>query len=216
MNSIYKVFLILHIIGGSLGLLSGLLNILRKKGNKNHKLVGKIFFISMLTAGISSLILAYIHPNYFLFIVGVFTIYMVCSGQLYLNRYNNRTSKQIELIVTMSMFLAGFLFIGKGILVLIKVNLFGLVFLTFGCLGLLFVYQDFKNHQKKSEIKNNWLVAHLQRMSGAFIAALTAFLVVNEHYFPEEIPSVLYWLLPTIFVTPLIIKWSRKYQIQNK
>ena len=107
----------------------------------------------MLTAGISSLILAYIHPNYFLFIVGVFTIYMVCSGQLYLNRYNNRTSKQIELIVTMSMFLARFLFIGKGILVLIKVNLFGLVFLTFGCLGYCLCIKTSKIIKKNQKLK---------------------------------------------------------------
>lgn len=215
MNTIFKVFLILHIVGGSAGLLTGMLNILRKKGDKNHKLVGKIFLISMLIAGVSSLILASIHPNYFLFMVGVFTLYMVASGQLYLKRHNNTTSKRLEWTITTLMLLAGILFVCIGIVALAKTNLFGLVLVTFGCLGLLFVRQDIINHKEKSAIKNNWLVAHLQRMTGGFIAALTAFLVVNETYFPEQIPSLLYWLLPTIVLTPLIIKWSGKYQIKK-
>lgn len=216
MNTIFKVFLILHIVGGSVGLLTGMLNILSKKADKNHKFVGKIFFISMLIAGISSLTLASIHTNSFLFIVGVFTLYMVGSGQLYLNRYNKRASKRIECTVTTLMLLAGILFVGVGVLTLTKMNVFGLVFLTFGFLGLFFVNQDFKNHKEKSAIKNYWLIAHLQRMTGGFIAALTAFLVVNEKYFPGQIPSLLFWLLPTIVLTPLIIKWSRKYRIKMK
>jgi hypothetical protein len=148
--------------------------------------------------------------------VGVFTLYMVGSGQLYLDRHNNTTSKHLQWTITTLMLLAGILFVGVGVLALTKTNLFGLVFVTFGCLGLLFVRQDFINHKEKSVLKNYWLVAHLQRMTGGFIAALTAFLVVNEKYFPEQIPSLLYWLLPTIVLTPMIIKWSRKYQIKKE
>jgi uncharacterized membrane protein YbaN (DUF454 family) len=50
-------------------------------------------------------------------------------------------------------------------------------------------------------------------MTGAFIASATAFLVVNAKYFPDIIPGFVYWLLPTIIFTPLIVKWSKKYQI---
>jgi len=59
------------------------------------------------------------------------------------------------------MLFAGLLFIGIGILTTIKSNLFGLVYVTFGSLGLLFVRQDFKNYQNKATIKNHWLIGHL-------------------------------------------------------
>ncbi|MGB0424756.1 MAG: DUF2306 domain-containing protein [Flavobacteriales bacterium] len=216
MEAVFKVFLIIHIVCGSVGLLTGVLNVLRKKGDKYHKYVGKAFLISMLSAGISSLVLASIHQNHFLFMVGVFTLYMVSSGQLYLRRYNESSSKFLEWAITMSMLLAGILFVVLGILALIKSNFFGLVLLTFGCLGLVFVRQDFKNYKDKAKVNTYWLVAHLQRMTGGFIAALTAFLVVNESYFPDQIPSVFYWLLPTVVLTPLIVKWSRKYQGKKK
>jgi uncharacterized membrane protein YbaN (DUF454 family) len=52
-------------------------------------------------------------------------------------------------------------------------------------------------------------------MTGGFIAALTAFLVVNAKYFPEQIPGFVYWLLPTIIFTPLIITWSSKYEVKK-
>ena len=218
MNIIFKVFLTLHIVGGSVGLLTGMLNIMRKKGDKNHRLIGKIFFVSMLIVGASSLVLSYVHPNYFLFMVGVFTLYMVGSGQRYLKhkQQDKLDSKVIEWTMTILMLLAGLFFVGIGILTIIKSNLFGLIFITFGSLGLLFVRQDFKNYNDKTTIKNYWLVDHLQRMTGGFIAALTAFLVVNAKYFPEQIPSFVYWLLPTFILTPLIIKWSGKYEVKKK
>ena len=112
------------------------------------------------------------------------------------------------------MLIAGLLFAGLGIWLLVKTNLFGLVFLAFGSLGLLFVWQDFLIFNKKSSIKNYWLIGHLQRMTGAFIASITAFLVVNAKYFPNSILGFVYWLLPTIIFTPLIVKWSKKYQVK--
>jgi len=81
--AIFKIVLILHIVGGTFGLLTGSINIARKKGDKNHKRIGKLFYVSMLTAVISSLVLSYLNPNYFLFMVGLFTLYMVVSGQHY-------------------------------------------------------------------------------------------------------------------------------------
>ena len=218
MNLAFKVFLTLHVVSGSVGLLSGLLNILRPKGDKSHKQVGKIFFVSMLVAGISSLVLSLIHPNYFLFMVGVFTLYMVGSGQRYLShkQHDKIHSKGIDWVLTIFMLIAGVLFVGIGILTILKSNLFGIVFTTFGCLGLLFVWQDIHNFNGKSALKNYGLICHLQRMTGGFIAALTAFIVVNAKYFPEQIPGFVYWLLPTIIFTPLIIKWSSKLEVKKK
>lgn len=218
MNTVFNVFLILHIAGGSVGLLTGAINILRKKGDKKHRFIGILFLFSMLTTGISALVLAYLNPNHFLFIVGVFTLYLVGSGQRYLKHKqpSKLRSKLIDWIITSLMLLAGILFIGLGVSTIVKSNMFGLVYITFGSLGLLFVRQDFRNYNNTSTVKNYWLIGHLQRMTGGFIAALTAFLVVNNRYFPERIPSFIFWLLPTIILTPLIIKWSRKYEVKKK
>ncbi|HMR40426.1 MAG TPA: DUF2306 domain-containing protein [Ignavibacteria bacterium] len=217
MDILFKIFLTLHIMGGSVGLFTGTINLVRKKGDKKHKLTGKIFTWGMLTAGFSALVLSVMHPNYFLFMVGVFTIYMVGTGYRYIYIKllgSDRRPAIIDRIITASMLLAGLLFIGLGIKNLIAQNYFGIVFIVFGGVGLSFVKSDFDNYKGKAKAKNYWLLAHLQRMTGAYIAATTAFLVVNAKYSPVELPGVVVWLLPTAILTPLIISWSRKYEVK--
>jgi uncharacterized membrane protein len=84
METLFKTLLYLHIAGGVIGLLTGTVELARRKGDSSHKLIGKVFVYGMLVAGLSSLALASIHPNYFLFIVGVFTVYLVLTGYRYM------------------------------------------------------------------------------------------------------------------------------------
>lgn len=95
---------------------------------------------------------------------------------------------------------------------LLSSNNFGIVLLVFGFISISMAYQDFKNYQGRNSNKNFWLLVHIQRMMGSYIAAMTAFIVVNN----TILPGIVAWLLPTVIVTPLIFKWSRKYKIQTK
>jgi uncharacterized membrane protein len=219
MDNLFRFFLIIHILAGTIGLLSGTINIIRKKGDKKHKLIGKIFLYGMLTVGLSAFVLSIMHKNYFLFIVGVFTFYMAATGDRYLSLKQLRTTqkpKLIDWVLTIFMLLFGVAFIGFGIYHLAKSENFGIVFIVFGFLGLRMVGKDIKNYKGKAEISNYWLIAHLQRMIGAYIAALTAFLVVNGKYLDGFVPNYVIWLLPTAILLPLIIKWTKKYQITKK
>ena len=217
MSILFKTFLTLHIIGGTVGLFTGTINLVRKKGDKKHKLIGKMFTYAMLTAGFSSFALSIMHSNYFLFMVGVFTIYLVGTGNRYIYLKLLGTLQRptiIDWTITAGMLLAGLLFIGLGIRDLVGHNNFGIVFIVFGGLGLRFVKTDFDNYKGKFEAKNYWLLAHLKRMTGGYIAATTAFLVVNAQYSPVVLPSIVVWLLPTVILTPLIISWTKKYEVK--
>lgn len=211
MGVLFNTFLILHIVAGTIGLLTGTFNIIGKKGGKVHTMVGKLFLYSMLTVSASAFVLSVLHPNYFLFIVAVFTLYMVSSGTRYL--YLKQLSKgqkpaTIDWLLTYFMLVFGILFMLFGTYHLIHKNSFGLVFIVFGGIGLRMVQSDFKNFRGKSKIANVWLITHIGRMTGTYIAAFTAFLVVNN----KVIPSYIAWLLPTVFFLPLIFIWIRKYR----
>lgn len=219
MDILFNIFLTLHIIGGAAGLLTGTINLVRKKGGKDHRLIGKVFVYSMLTVGFSSLVLSVLHPSYFLFIVGVFTIYLVGTGHRYLSLKmlgNGQRPAIMDWSMTIGMLLLGFLFIGFGISHLFAQNMFGIVLIVFSVFGLRFVKTDFDNYRGKFKAKNYWLLAHLQRMTAGYIAATTAFLVVNADYSPVPIPPVIVWLLPTLILTPLITIWTRKYKVKQK
>ena len=214
---LFKVFLIIHIIAGALGLISGTMNVIRKKGDSKHRLVGRIFLYSMLTVGVSALVLSVMHTNYFLFIVGIFTLYMVSSGQRYLFLRQlafNQKPTWVDWTLSIFMLVFGLVFIVFGILKLSQGENFGIVFIVFGVVGLRMVTTDFKNYRHKTDIQNSWLVAHIQRMTGAYVAALTAFLVVNIK--SALLPGYVVWLLPTAIFFPLILTWTKKYQVKKK
>lgn len=211
MELTFKVFLFIHIISGTIGLLSGTLNMINKKGNKLHKQIGLFFFCGMLINGISALVVACIHFNVFLFIVGVFSIYMVSTAQrfLYLRGiHTGQKPKNGDWIVTYSMLLFGLCFmIYGGTLVVFSKN-FGIVLLVFGIISLLMVKQDIAIYRGNIKNTNYWLLIHISRMVGAYIASITAFLVVNN----TILPGLVVWLAPGVLLTPLIFYWINKYK----
>ena len=213
METIFTILLIIHIIAGSIGLLTGTINIIKKKGDKAHKNVGKFFFYSMLINGFAGFIMSLIHRNDFLLIVAVFSIYMVATGQRFLSLkqlHKEQKPKAIDWILTYTMLVFAFLFITYGSYLLInKVN-FGIVLLVFGVVSCLIAIKDIKVYKGNIKEKNYWLLLHIQRMVGSYIAALTAFIVVNNHF----LPGIVGWLLPTVIFTPLIVKWTKQYRVQ--
>ncbi len=206
--SLFKILLALHIAGGAVSLLLGLYVLLAKKGGKSHILIGKIYFTAMLVSALVALPLSYLHPNYFLFIIGVFTSYMLLTGRRAVNKKTVQDVHFADWLLSLLMLFFGLGFIGYGIYNLYYENSFGTVMLVFGFISLFFVFQDYINFKGKSLIKNNWLTTHIQRMTASYIASVTAFLVVNN----TILPGILAWLLPTISFTPLIFIWTKKYK----
>ncbi|WP_129715135.1 hypothetical protein [Pedobacter sp. SYP-B3415] len=210
--NLFNVLLALHIAGGGISLLSGLIVLFLKKGGRTHRLIGNIYFYSLITASLVSLPMAYLHPNLFLFIVGVFTTYMLLTGKLYLTKKTCRDVRPGDWILSVIMLLFSVMFLVIGAINLYKGVFFGLVLVVFGLISLSFVRQDWINFKGKSPAVNSWLTTHLQRMVGSYIASATAFLVVNNHFLPGTVA----WLLPTVVLTPLIVRWSKKYLVLKK
>ncbi|MCU0326146.1 MAG: DUF2306 domain-containing protein [Spirosomaceae bacterium] len=211
MNTVFTIFLALHIASGTIGLLLGTFIMFKPKGDSLHKKLGRIFAVSMILTGLCAFILAYIHPNNFLIAVGIFTIYLTATSWRYLrlkNLNNNQKPLTIDWFLMIFMVLGSIWFLKLGVQLLLLEEYFGIIHLLFAWRGLTFAYQDYKTFSGKITTKNYWLLFHLQRMIGAYIAALTAFLVVNT---PDRV-SFISWLLPSVVLIPLIIKWSRRFK----
>lgn len=204
---IFRFILALHILGGSIGLISGTIVLILKKGDKYHKTIGSIFFWGMNLAGLCSFVLAVMHPNNFLFVVGIFTLYMNLTARSYLKfKRKDAAINFRDAIPTIGMVVAAFFFVVVGIKIISK-DSFGWVLLSFAFISLRFVVADYMFFKGKSKFANQWLLSHLQRMIGTYIASITAFLVVNINFKP----AFVIWLAPTVLLVPLIIYWSRKY-----
>ena len=209
MQQSFKILLVIHILFGCIGLFTGTINIIRKKGTKTHLLLGKFFLYAMLINAVAGFIMAIMHTIPFLLIIAVFSFYMVSTGHRILslkNLLSQQKPKYIDYFLSYLMLLFGISFMGYGSYILYHQNNFGVVLLTFGIISLLMVRTDFKIYAGSTKYLNYWLLIHLQRMIGAYIAAVTAFLVTNDYFNL----GVILWLLPTIVLVPLIFKWSKQ------
>jgi uncharacterized membrane protein len=205
----FQVFLIAHIAGGTTALATGTLILAARKGDRKHRILGKVFALSMLLTGVCSLVLSILHPNDFLFSVGLFSIYLTATGWLHLRPEGHVAGLRREWVH--GILLAG-LVVGSAHLARVGIaktmvrDTFAWVDFAFAGGGFLFAWQDFR--RRASRTRTGRLAFHLQRMTGAYISALTAFLVVNA----RGRYSIWPWLLPTLVLTPLILKWSRRYR----
>lgn len=77
--------------------------------------------------------------------------------------------------------------------------------------GLL-IKDVFTYSRYQTQTANNWLIAHIIRMMGAYIATITAFVVTNVH---TNLAFVA-WLAPTVIITPVIAYYVAKYSKPNK
>jgi uncharacterized membrane protein len=213
MGLTFKILLIIHIIAGSIGLLTGTINIVRAKGDKPHRLVGKYFFIGMIINAVAGFIMSVMHQNLFLLIIAVFSFYMTAIGQRFLDLRRidkGQEARKIDWTISITMILFAIFFIVYGLALLVNNNNFGIILLVFGTISILMAKKDISIYRGNIKHRNYWLLIHIQRMIGAYIAALTAFLVVNNTY----LPPVAAWLMPTVILMPLIFYWSKKNAVK--
>lgn len=202
-----KVVVVIHSISGVFALLSGLLNMMRTKGDKKHRGVGSFFVWMILISSISGILLSLKSGNWFLCAIGAFTAFMAYTGNMYKQKDAHNA---FEVVLVFVMAAIGLFLFGYGIGYIIGGGMFGAVHLVFGGILLFLVRTDLLVITKKRDFKKIAHIEHVSRMTGAFIAALTAFLVVNGYLLPDVLPGFVIWLLPTVIFTPFAVYWSRK------
>ncbi len=192
-----------------MSLIAGLVVVLLPKGTRLHRRWGQVFFWSLLLSALIALPICYLHPSFFLALISIFTLYMLLTGVRALRLGPAQQPKPADWLLTGSIAVFGLVFSGLGAYQLFRGNMFGTVLVVFGIIGLLFARQDLHRFKGRAKVKNVFLTTHLQRLTGGYIASVTAFLVVNN----RVLPGFVAWLLPTALLTPLIVKWSKKYAV---
>ncbi|MFB9107458.1 hypothetical protein [Flavobacterium gyeonganense] len=213
MEPAIKILIYIHAFFGGIGLITGIGNVAVKKGGKLHKRMGKLFSIGMLTSSIISLIICWIpnHQNIFLFLIGLFTIYLVISGNRILNFKHKLKANLADKVISGNMLLFSVIMILLGIYCQLNTITNGMLFIFFGGFGFYMSYKDFIFFKKLPETNKSWLAKHIGKMTGALIASITAYIVAGL-----GIGSAIAWITPTIFGIFYIIYWNRKIEPKTK
>jgi len=89
----YSPLLWFHIAGGTVGLLSGFLALVLRKGSRRHRLVGKVFAVSTMCMGGAAAWLAFMKSQPSNVLGGTLTIYFVATAWVTIKRRAGETGK---------------------------------------------------------------------------------------------------------------------------
>ena len=207
MEQTIKILIYIHAFFGGIGLLTGIGSILVKKGGLLHKRMGKLFSVGMITSSLISIPICWLphHQNIFLFLIGLFTIYLVIAGNRVLTFKTKAKADITDFIISGSMLFFSIIMVSLGIYCQLTNIENGILFTFFGGFGLYMTVKDFIFYKNVSEMKKQWLSKHIGKMIGALIASLTAFIVAGI-----GIGNVIAWMTPSILGTIYILYWNRK------
>ena len=200
-----QILLPIHILAGTIALLCAALAVSSEKGKRLHVLSGRTYFWGMATIFLTAIPMSIISNNIFLFLIAIFSFYLAFAGMRFA-RNRKGVATTLDWIAVSLMILSG---LGMWILAAIyflNSNTQYIVLLVFGFLAIALGYADFKSHKNKSAIGKERISRHLTNMMGGTIAVVTAVLVVNPPFEPEWV----WWVLPTVMITPLIFWWNSK------
>ncbi len=202
----FQILLYAHIAFGMVSLIAGAVSGFSTKGSPLHRKSGKTFAVSMLLAATSAIALSIIRPSSFLLAIGLFTLYLILSGWIWVWRIpQSRKVKLSRYAAIFGMAIALFMFyqsltISRGIPIVLLV--FGSILLGFSILDLI---------RKPNPINN--VRIHAGRMGGAYIASFTAFIVTN---LAGMLPDLVLWIGPTPIGSVLIALGIRAYYKNQK
>ncbi|MCH9675628.1 MAG: hypothetical protein K0U93_29595 [Gammaproteobacteria bacterium] len=195
----------LHILGGSLSLIAAAGALVTEKGQTRHRLLGKLYSAGMTMVFLTALPLAVVRPNAFLFLIAIFSFYLVFSGYRFaVNRRGPAAS--IDWLATALLGLAG---IGMAVMSVLLLKAGDDQWVTMGvfaAIAIAFSVVDGRRLTSAWPTGKERIAKHLTNMLGGTIATVTATLVVNVQTDPVWIA----WVAPTALMTPIIIYWNRR------
>ncbi len=207
-----RILIYTHATFGGISLLVGLVALIVTKGNNLHRTAGKIFYYCMLIGASLAIIISLLpnHESTFLFSIGIFSCYMILSGRRILSLkklFKGEPTATKEYFLPGLMLLTGIGMLAYGINMKSKSDDYGIVLIVFACIGGSMAIRDIQMLRSKPMDKKFWLYQHISKMTGGYIAAVTAFVVVNGF-----IPGLYGWLIPTVVGTIYIVYHQMRFR----
>ncbi|HKW63169.1 MAG TPA: hypothetical protein VJN89_11530 [Candidatus Acidoferrum sp.] len=228
----YSPMLLVHICGGTVGLLSGTAAMSFRKGSPHHVLAGRIFVASMLVMAVGAAYLGVIKDQPNNVGGGIFTFYLILTAWLTARHADGETSKLdyaallIPLVLGILTWKNGVSVVRSGASSQAGVPV-GMIFFM-GSVELLAAAGDVRMLIRGGVLGAKRIARHLWRMCfGLFIAAGSFFLgpsnrplrLLSNVGLGQRLPQALFstglYLLLTILPLVLLIFWLLRVRFSN-
>jgi len=208
LEKIAQVITLIHAGFGGVALAAGGLALVFTKGTTAHKRSGKVFYYTMLFSALVAIVIAVLpdHESPFLFSIGVFSTYFLLSGYRSLNFKRAKFNVRVDKVLAYMIILTGVTMISYPLVLNGKLNI---ILCVFGAIGLIFGFRDLSIFKDSQRLRRDWKKLHLGKMLGGYIAAVSAFFVVNT-----VLPGIWNWFVPGIVGGVYIAYWIIKLNKQ--
>lgn len=202
-----RVILLIHIVAGSIALLTALIALLTAKGKGMHVKAGRIYALAMTLVFVTALPLAIWGSDIFLLLIAIFSFYLVFAGWRFArNRRGHPHPADWAAVILMG--LAGLGMWGYGVVLWQARDSQWVTMVLFGGIALALGLVDAQTYWRQTAKGVARIARHLTNMMAGTIATVTAVVVTNVDTRPEWLG----WILPTLVLTPLIVWWNIRIQ----
>jgi hypothetical protein len=212
--------LFIHILGGLIGLSSGTIAMIYRKGSRGHRLSGDVFVVSMLSMAVAAECLAIMKHQMNNAFGGVLTFYLISTAWLTARRSDGETSSfdwaalVLALAVGVGISTYG-IEVARGQFVTHDGVPIGMYFFL-ASIAFLAAAGDIGMLVRGGIFGKQRIARHLWRMCfGLFIATGSLFLG-QQQVFPDVIRKSNLLFVPAILPLPLLIFWMLRVRFTNK
>jgi uncharacterized membrane protein len=203
----YDVLRPFHLTAGIFAFVVAPLVLVSRKGSALHRRLGWLYLAPMSFAAATAAVLAAAKGNTPFVAIGLFSLFLGISGQRALRAAPGTPAARAD-HAFVAMALVGFvLMLGYAGLLAKQGRWIGLPVLAFGCVGAVLALGDARRLWWPVPGPASPVPAHLARMVSSYIAAVSAFSVVNLPALP--LPVRVLW--PAAVGLPLLLLWRRSW-----
>ena len=212
--------LFLHIAGGMVGLLSGTVAMVYRKGSRGHRAAGNVFVVAMLIMGACGSTLALMKHQTNNVFGGLLTVYMISTAWLAGHRRDGETSifdwgaLVFGLAIGASLLILGALVVNGQVAPQAGVPL-GMYFFM-GTIPLLAAAGDIRMLVRGGISGTPRIARHLWRMCFGLFIASGSFFLGQQQVFPQAIRKQ--YILAPLAILPLVllIYWLVRVRIRKR
>lgn len=212
--------LYLHIAGGTVGILAGTAALAMPKGRPAHRIVGNVFFVSMLImATIGAVVSPFLpKPDWVNVVAGVFTFYLVATAWMTVKRNQGVGGLEIAAFVVVAIVaLCG---IAVGVFGAKYADLLGngpyFAALVFGVIATLAAVGDLRMIRRGGIFGRPRVSRHLWRMCLALFIATGSLFGGQPQVFPESWRGTGILALPVLAVLIAMIFWMLRVRFAKR
>lgn len=214
--------LLLHICGAIVGLLSGAVAMVLRKGSGLHAAAGNVFFVSMLVMSSSAwYVAAFLRPNKVNFIVAILTFYLVTTAWVAARRRDGRIGMfdRVALLVVLADGVFGVILGLQAANNPLGGKVSAALYFIFGSIALLCAALDARMIKRGGFVGGKRIARHLLRMCFALLITTFSLYPGQAKLFPAWIRATNLMYIPHVLLIGSMIFWTvrvRRLSIQKR